>query len=531
MRTPRRGATFAAVVVAATIALAAAGCSSSDGGGDDASQLPSPTSKRTTSTTTTGPPVAEDPTFVPTDCWWPVPTADVPAGSSVTCGTVEVPSDRQDPNAEPIQLAVARFHREGSPPDAVPTVWLHGGPGGDALVAPPDSFLRMDSLDQRDTITFDQRGSGRSTPSLNCPEKEEAVLDALGAADSWAKEFAANRKAVQACYERLVADGVDPNDYDTPASVADLESIRRAFGLDQWNIWGASYGTRLGLAYAREHPDRVRSLLIDSVYPPHVGGVDRSQALPGGAIDRLAEACSAQASCEEAYGDLRDRLDAAVEAFDEKPEVVEGDVEVDGKTQHRTFTLTGSDVVAGMFAALYDSTLIPSLPGVIDGLASGDRSIIPAFVSTGVPRLIDLSEGAFYSTECADTGRLLDPVASQKALEDPGRYSLVALGTAEAFCADWPVDQVPASFNEPVTVDVPTLVYGGTLDPITPFAESKAQAERMPDARFVRVPNAGHGVAKFDDCTQQVRREFWADPSSKLPACAASIEGNTFTTS
>ena len=60
--------------------------------------------------------------------------------------------------------------------------------------------------------------------------------------------------------------------------------------------------------------------------------------------------------------------------------------------------------------------------------------------------------------------------------------ALVALASAQVFCPDWPVEHVPASFNEQVVVDVPTLVFAGTLDPITPYLESKAQAEAMPDA-------------------------------------------------
>ncbi len=68
-----------------------------------------------------------------------------------------------------------------------------------------------------------------------------------------------------------------------------------------------------------------------------------------------------------------------------------------------------------------------------------------------MPRLIDLTEGAFYSVECADSGRLFDPADGAAALVDPGDLALVALGTAESFCPDWPVEHGPAAFNEPVT--------------------------------------------------------------------------------
>jgi len=94
------------------------------------------------------------------------------------------------------------------------------------------------------------------------------------------------------------------------------------------------------------------------------------------------------------------------------------------------------------------------------------------------------------------------------------------------------VEHLPESFNEPVVVDVPTLVFAGTLDPITPYLDSKAQAEAMPDARYVEVPTGGHVVAAFDDCTKRARADFWSDPSSTdLPACVADLVPRPFAVS
>ncbi len=478
------------------------------------------------------PAVKEHPTFTEGDCWWPRPE-NAPTDLTITCGTVEVPSDRSDPDTPMLHLAAVRLHRASADASAPPLVYLHGGPGGSALVGGLGGLPALDVLADHDLIAYDQRGTGLSTPSLNCPEKEEAILDALGAAGRWDDEYAANRKAVQACYERLsTTEGVQLDDYDTPASVEDLESIRIAMGVDTWDVWGVSYGTRLGLAYARTHPEPIRSLLIDSVYAPNVGGVERARSLPGGAVDRLAAACAEQPACASADGDVSAELSKAEAAFDADPAELSGTFDLDGTPTTRDFVLTGPDVRAGMFAALYDSDLIPALPGIIHGLANGDRSILPTFISTGVPRLTDLTEGAFYSVECADNGPLLDPDAQAEALADPGEDGLIALGTAEAFCDVWPVEAVDPSFNEPVTADVPTLVIGGTLDPITPYPESKAQAERMPDATFMTVPGGGHGPGGDNDCTRSARTAFWQDPSlpDGLPACVAALTMPTFGT-
>ncbi len=518
------------IVVVLVAALIGAGCSSSDDDPDPAAERDTTTtaSTETEETTTTAalPPV-EASELVEEPCWWEIPD-DAPAGVTVTCGTVAVPSDATDPDSDPVRLAVARVHGTGDA-EAEPVLSLHGGPGGDALSGPPTGLMGLDILDERDVITFDQRGAGRSTPSLNCPEKELAILDALAAAEPWDVEYGANRDAVRECFRRLTEDeGIDLDTYDTPASVRDVEVLRETFGVEAWNLWGASYGTRLGLDYARTHPDRVRSLVIDSVYPPEAGGVERAKALPQGALDRLAEACAAEEACAGAYGDLVALVDEAAAAMDADPEELTATVTLDGEPVERDFVLTGPDVRAGLFAAMYDSELIPLLPSVISAVAGGDRAIIPQFVDVGVPRLLDLSEGAFYSVECADSGNSLDGADVEAELAQQTEDALIALNSAQVFCADWPVERGPDAFSEQVTVDVPTLVYGGTLDPITPFADSEAQAEAMPDARFVAVPGAGHGAAATDECTRGARDAFWRDPASDLPACVEALEAPRF---
>jgi pimeloyl-ACP methyl ester carboxylesterase len=295
-------------------------------------------------------------------------------------------------------------------------------------------------------------------------------------------------------------------------------------------VAGRSYGTRLGLAYARAHADRVRSLLIDSVYAPNVSSPKRNLALPGQAIAKLTAACDAQPACLAANGHVDQQLTKAIAAFDARPESTEAIINVDGKSITRHFTLTGSDLAGGLFAAQYQSALVPLLPSIIAALARGDRSIVPTFLSTGVPNLLSMSEGVFYSFECEDSGRTFGPKGFQQMREDPGRNALYALGTAEPFCAAWKVPDVAASFQQPVTVDVPTLVVGGTLDPITPFAESKAQAERMPKARFLAVPGAGPRDLANNDCTRSARDAFWDDPSTALPACVAQLRAPAFAT-
>ena len=116
------------------------------------------------------------------------------------------------------------------------------------------------------------RGSGLSEPSLNCPEVDKAILARFTKLGSYEEEAAERRAAVKTCRDRLVAEGIDLNQYDSEASATDLDDLRKAMNVDTWNLLGVSYGTRLALATMRSHPQGIRSVLLDSVYPTTVGG-------------------------------------------------------------------------------------------------------------------------------------------------------------------------------------------------------------------------------------------------------------------
>jgi len=122
------------------------------------------------------------------------------------------------------QLAVDEPHvlyvDESGSPDGLPVVFIHGGPGAACDAASrrwfDPSLYRI--------VTFDQRGCGRSTP--------------------------------HACLEHN----------STWDLVADIERIRQHLGIEQWVLFGGSWGSTLALAYAQTHPDRVRGLVLRGIF-------------------------------------------------------------------------------------------------------------------------------------------------------------------------------------------------------------------------------------------------------------------------
>ncbi|MGH8783426.1 alpha/beta fold hydrolase, partial [Paraburkholderia sp.] len=61
--------------------------------------------------------------------------------------------------------------------------------------------------------------------------------------------------------------GPDRRFYATADTVADLDQLRRALGVQKLTLDSASYGTFLAERYAITYPDRVARLVLDSVVP------------------------------------------------------------------------------------------------------------------------------------------------------------------------------------------------------------------------------------------------------------------------
>jgi len=112
-----------------------------------------------------------------------------------------VPENRQDPAGRQVVLPAQTFPSIDTPGGVVPLVYLSGGPGDAAIGG--DWSNRVVARDRK-LIVVDQRGTGRSVPSLNCTEVDEAsVTDSLAGA-TLQDRAAHEATALAACHTRLL---------------------------------------------------------------------------------------------------------------------------------------------------------------------------------------------------------------------------------------------------------------------------------------------------------------------------------------
>ncbi len=450
---------------------------------------------------------------------------DFPTQFSRRCGTIDVPSDWSTGEGT-VTLSVAVFGSTASDPAPDPVVYLEGGPGGHALetlVFSADTLLSP-LLERGDVVVFDQRGAGLSTPRLACPEVNEAARQAedVPIVDNTEAERL-YLDALEACSERLVSSGIDLADFNSFNNAHDTDAIRRALGYEQWNLFGVSYGTKLGLESLRQHPDGIRAVVLDSVYPPEVDSVAENPHTFIASYERVAGACGAEPACA-AQGNLMDRLAALAKELQTDPVKVEITDYVSGRRDD--MYLTGDALVGIVTQALYSPSWFSDLPELASDLEAGRTGVAAQFLSQQRTLERYVSEGMFYAFSCQEEISFADPVSVVDPPDPFGLHDTFDLASntgSNAFesCAVFDSGRAAAEADEPVVSDIPALLLAGAFDPVTPVSWAERAAEGLSRSFLVVAPYASHGVFGTE-CGMSVIVAFLDDPTvAPETACLA----------
>lgn len=112
------------------------------------------------------------------------------------------------------------YVEESGSPDGIPVLFIHGGPGAGST----EKSRRFFDPEKYHIIVFDQRGCGRSKPHLELQNNT------------------------------------------TPDLVGDIEQIRTHLNIDDWVLFGGSWGSTLALVYAQTHPVRVKAMVLRGIF-------------------------------------------------------------------------------------------------------------------------------------------------------------------------------------------------------------------------------------------------------------------------
>ena len=394
-------------------------------------------------------------------------------------GVLLVPSSRRRDESAAIALPFIRVparEDHGLPPLVV----LFGGPGVGAIASFQGYFFehveRLSAI--CDVVTFDQRGCHGALPDLVNAFPPDYDLREPMTRESY---LAAQRHSAARLGAYWRERGVDLNDYDTVESAHDVDDLRKALGAERINLYGASYGSHLGLMVLRLHGERVDRAILCLVE-----GSDDTHKLPGN-VDRhfrhLADLARADANLDGACMDLFGEFAAVLDELDRTP--AEGDVE--GVEQPVPIGRFGLQCVLGN--ALGSTRAMRGLPGFAYQLQRRDyAALVRRFdrwrinsTVHGMMLAMDHAAGASPART-----RQIEAERADALLDDsfnlPFPFIGRELGVAE-------LDDV---FRTPVQSDTPTLFCAGTLDGRTPVSNAKAALRGFPNGQLIVVEGMGH---------------------------------------
>jgi pimeloyl-ACP methyl ester carboxylesterase len=460
---------------------------------------------------------------------------DLPAAD---CGTVTVPVDRSGKVPGKVRLFYSHLR---SPKHSKSTIALFpGGPGGATSILGYDVLPELrKSLPDHDLLLLDQRGTGRSQ-YLDCDRELAVGETGLLLGDT----SRALGKGVQRCAKRL---GARRSFYTTRDTVADLEAVRQALGIDKFVLYGVSYGTRDAMAYARAYPQHVDRMVLDSLVSDagiNAFGLNTVQAVP-----RLLRGLCRGGGCNGITADPVADLQKLVGELAQAPMRSKRAVSLAGCSTHVAVTRSR---LFGLFqAADEDPQLLAQLPVAIHQAAEGQPYQLSVLLSVNSPKLaicvfIKLYEQLFPQNDMrADlelvahefsTADQMATLCEESTLPWPrtslpsqrGNYAEQALDSLAdttfapfdratvlsaslvSACKFWPEAPDPPTLADGPLPDVPTLILAGLDDLRTPAEGALALATVTPRSHLLLVPDVGHSTLTDSGCARRGLNHFMA---------------------
>ena len=473
--------TIRPLAIAASLALTLSACGNSPSSSDTTNSLDTTTE------------------FVVNPIEWK--PCDGSTSTQVECGNIEVPFDYSDPEQGSFVLYVKK-HNASNPASRIGSMMVNpGGPGfgGSSLADDAQYYFSQDLIDNFDIIAWDPRGTGESTPAVDCVDTFDEYV-ALDSPPDTPEEKQALIDASQAFNDKCAENSGTILPYiSTQASAQDINSLRLALGEEQVSYFGFSYGSELGTTWATMFPETVRAIVVDGAVDPNASsvqeGMNQAKGFEGQLTTFLMQ-CSEKTTCAFHNGGKAEAaFDKLVIDIDSKPLEVSKD---------RT-PVTQGVLFTAVAQAMYSDYYWPQLSEALNDAQLGDGKGILQLYDDYYQRNTDGTYGneleAFLAISCLD-----DPGATSTEEVDSHIEEFIAaaprLGGNFAYgysCALWPVKQA-----DKVTITGkgagPIIVVGTTGDAATPLDSTRKMAKGLEQGILIVVDANQHTGYGANNC-------------------------------
>jgi pimeloyl-ACP methyl ester carboxylesterase len=428
---------------------------------------------------------------------------------SVTCAKLAVPLDWRY-GGKPIEISLARRAATG---DKIGTlVYLPGGPGDSGVQQLRNQQRVAPEVAERfDVISLDPRGVNESIPIKCDPALISGIPDVnpdTGA--KYADIVAYSKKLADSCRERT---GETIDHIDSADVARDVDALRAALGERQISIYSRSYGTLAAQMYAELFPNRVRSMVLDSVFDHSLSTkqfLATSVRTTEDSFNQFAKWCATSADCVlrgqdvgALFDDLYRRAERGELSEPSDPARKISATELSWFTMRRFFYAPAWKEMSIRLAELTGQrppTAVPPMP---------QTDFFPSAVMCADHRFRFSSEQEWART-WAELKQMAPVMRTHFAWQ------------AVSFCSSWPLPATNPQ-HEP-RIKAPVLILNGRHDPATSMEWARNVHGMIRGSALVTYEGSGHGIYLRNDCTKAVTNRYYID--RVLPAAGTSCAGS-----
>ena len=423
--------------------------------------------------------------------------------STVLCGTLSVFENTQTRTGRKIDLnivVIPTVHKDAA---KSPIFFFDGGPG---VAATFSAHFYADSINRyrlnHDVVLLDVRGTGQSNP-LHCRQ--------LQYKKDLAQQFEEMYPiaAVKDCYDSL-SKIADLTQYSTTNIAIDIDEVRRWLGYEKISLFGLSYGTRVAQVYMKMFPDAVESCVLWSPTTTYSKMPLYHAQFAEESLVKLFEECKADSLCSRSFPNIIEEFKSLHTKGIEKP------FNYKSEGGEKNITIPWYAFHTKIRSLMYSPSGLRALPYIIHESSKGNWEPFISLFPRGSSYDDYLAEGLYLCVTCTEDVPFISDEEVIQLTKNTfmGDYRVAQQQQA---CANWNKGVVPDGFFEPLTSDIPTLIFSGYFDPVTPPSMAKQVVQTLSNGSLVTIPGMSHaydGLAN-PECFDRIVVDFFDNPSVK----------------
>ncbi|MEO5985338.1 MAG: alpha/beta fold hydrolase [Ferruginibacter sp.] len=394
--------------------------------------------------------------------------------------------------------------------DEEPLLYLHGGPGITTLGNVP-RYLQSKTWklirEKRSLIFFDYRGTGFSEPEL-CAGMEDSLNEFLKTKPTDEAKNYYTISLYKKCRKDMMLKGTDLSSFSSMQLAADADAIRHELQIATWHLYGVSFGTRVALNMLRYHSKNIKSVILDSPWPPNAPWADFVHPFAS-CFTVLEKNIAADLVLFSKFPELRNDFERAVKRLNKNPAKLKS---ANGLSESN---YSGDDFAWSVWKAMLNPKSIPFLPLAIHEIANGNDSILPVWKTAfSSPNTFGkYSEAQDRAILCFEGRPTTEEESQQSLLLKYPEFSSFNTAFNERVCNAFRPDIAGKKIFAPVVSNKPVLILAGEYDPVCPPLFAEITAKTLSKSTLIIVPSASHAAINADDCIRNIANSFICNPA------------------